>query len=306
MRAYDVVHTVQDLRHLVWSETGQTSASGGTFLKARTGVGPSATYYKLSCYDSYRGIYGHECVNEIVASRLMEALGVEHVRYSLVHARIVVDDVEHVTWLARSKSFRKAGESKMAFDTFFDLMHEKGESQLEFCERFGWLESVQRMMLVDFLIANRDRHGANIEVLRARDGSLRLAPLFDNGVSLVFSCYGDEQRARSFEPLQDVRANNFIGTKSLEHNLQFVPSSVDVGTLCKGDRQRLLAGLDDALPQAHLDAIWSIIWQRWLHWQQRCSARDAEAGSLRNANTGKRRSAEAERQRDARDGKRHA
>ena len=266
MRAYDIIHSIQDYRHLIWSETGQTSASGGTFLKARTGIGAHATYYKLSCYDSYRGVYGHECVNEVVASRLMELLGIAHVRYSLVHARVVVDDVEHVTWLARSKSFRKSGESKMAFDTFFDLMHEKGESQLAFCERFGWLEAVQCMMLVDFLIANRDRHGANIEVLRSRDGGLRLAPLFDNGVSFVFSCYGDEQRAAAFDPLQDVRANNFIGTKSLAANLRFVPANLPVGVLDEGDRERLLAGLDEALPQSHLDAIWSIVWRRWNYW----------------------------------------
>lgn len=274
MRAYDVIHTVQDMRHLVWSESGQTSASGGSFLKARTGVGAHATYYKLSCYDSYRGIYGHECVNELVASRLMELLGVEHVRYSLVHALIIVDGVEYTTWLARSKSFRKAGESKLAFDTFFDLMHEKGESQLELCERFGWLPAVQRMMLVDYLIANRDRHGANIEVLRGRDGSLRLAPLFDNGVSLAFSCYNDEEGAAQTKPLREVRANNFIGTRSLEENLRFVPSGIDVGSVDEGNRAALLAGLEGVLPQVHLDAIWNIIWQRWLHWLEVKEERD--------------------------------
>lgn len=74
-------------------------------------------------------------------------------------------------------------------------------------------------MLADCLIANRDRHGANIEVLRSREGGVRLAPLFDNGVSSVFSCYGDERRVREFDPLADVWANNFIGTRSLQENL---------------------------------------------------------------------------------------
>ena len=267
MRVYDVIRTEQDLRNLCWSESGQTSASGGTFLKARTGVGPHATYYKLSCYDSYRGIYGHECVNELVASRLMQLLGITHVRYTLVHARILVDGVEHQTWLARSKSFRKAGESKMAFDTFFDLMHEQGEPQLEFCERFGWLPEIQCMMLVDYLIANRDRHGANIEVLRSRDGTMRLAPLFDNGVSFAFSCYGDEERVRKFDPLQDVMANNFIGTRSLEENLKFVPCDVQVGDLDESHRSVLFAGLDGVLPQAYFDAMWRIIWNRWNRWR---------------------------------------
>ena len=275
MRVYDVVHSMQDLTSLIWSETGQTSASGGTFLKARTGIGAGATYYKLSCYDSYRGIYGHECVNELIAARLMELLGVPHVRYTLVHAHIIVDDTEHVTWLARSKSFRRTGESKMAFDTFFDLMHEKGESQLELCERFGWLADVQRMMLVDYLIANHDRHGANIEVLQSRDGSLRLAPLFDNGSSLVFSCYGDKECVRDFDPLKDVRANNSIGTRSLTENLRFVPADIAIGRLGENSRESLLAGLDSVLPQAHLDAIWNIIWQRWQHWKYMHETRGA-------------------------------
>ncbi len=266
MRVYDVIGSLQDLRHLCWSESGQTSASGGTFLKARTGTASHATYYKLSCYDSYRGIYGHECANEVVASRLMGLLGVDHVRYTLVHALVSVDGVEHETWLARSKSFRRAGESKMAFDMFFDMMHEKGESQLDFCERFGWLDFLQKMMLADYLIANRDRHGANIEVLRQKDGTLRLAPLFDNGVSLLFSCYGDEKRAERFDSLEDVRANNFIGTRSLEENLRFVPADIAVTPLFEGCEEVLLAGLDQTLPNAHRQAIGNMIWERWQHW----------------------------------------
>jgi hypothetical protein len=154
----------------------------------------------------------------------------------------------------------------MAFDTFFDFKHEQGESQLAFGERYGWLEDVQRRLLVDYLIANRDRHGANIEVLRGRDGSLRLAPLFDNGVSLVFSCYGDAEAAKAFEPLKDVRANNFIGTRSLEENLRFVSPNIKLGELLESDKATLLAGLEDSLSPVHLDAIWNIVWQRWQHW----------------------------------------
>ena len=41
----------------------------------------------------------------------------------------------------------------------------------------------------------------NIEVIRSPEGSVRLAPLFDSGLSFVFSCYGDEERVRAFDPL---------------------------------------------------------------------------------------------------------
>lgn len=49
----------------------------------------------------------------------------------------------------------------------------------EFCVREGWKKYIDSMIAVDFLILNRDRHGANNEVLRnARAHTLRIAPLF--------------------------------------------------------------------------------------------------------------------------------
>ena len=65
----DVKHTPQDLTHLDWSESATSSATGGSYLKARSGDGAEATYFKLSCYDEMNGVYGHECVNEIIAAR---------------------------------------------------------------------------------------------------------------------------------------------------------------------------------------------------------------------------------------------
>lgn len=260
----DVTKTLQDLRHLDWTERATTSGTAGCFLKARETVGAGTWYYKLSCYDSYRGIYGHECVNEIVASRLMGILGVEHLKYRLVHGLVSIDGVQHETWLSRSKSFRQPGERKMALDTFYDLHKEAGESPLEFCERLGWGPAVQRIMLVDYLIANRDRHGANIEVLQDQQGSRRLAPVFDSGLSLVFSCYGDEDRVRAFDPLDDVQANNFLGTRSLEENVQrFVDPSLRIGALEERHQAVLLRSLEDVLPGAHREKIWQTIWKRW-------------------------------------------
>lgn len=54
----------------------------------------------------------------------------------------------------------------MAFDLFYDLEKQGNESPLEFAGRFGWEQYIYRMILVDYLVANRDRHGSNIEVLK--------------------------------------------------------------------------------------------------------------------------------------------
>ena len=42
------------------------------------------------------------------------------------------------------------------------------------CRAHGWEEQIKQMMLVDYLIANRDRHGSNIEVILSPDGSASL------------------------------------------------------------------------------------------------------------------------------------
>lgn len=263
MRHYDMTKQLQDLRGVSWARRANTSGTSGVFLKARVGGPGKEVYYKLSCYDSYRGIYGHECVNELVAARLMDLLGVEHAPVKLVHGLVDVDSVEHETWLIASHSFRKPGEKKQALDLFYDLNKEASETPMEFCERYKWLPRIKQMMLVDYLIANRDRHGANIEVLYGKDG-FRLAPLFDNGCSFVFSCYGDEERMRAFDPLEDVLANNYLGTRSLEENLRFV-NGVQVNPLKEEHRERLIGGLDGIVSQVHQEVIWNIIWSRWRH-----------------------------------------
>ena len=260
----DVITKLKDLRYLDWAERANTSGTAGCFLKSKEETGAGIWYYKLSCYDSYRGIYGHECANEIVASRLMSVLGVEHLEYRLVHALVRVNGKEYTTWLNRSRSFRKKGERKQALDTFYELNREKGESPLELCSRYGWETQIKKIMLIDYLIANRDRHGANIEVLQSSVGDLRLAPVFDSGLSFVFSCYDDEKRLEAFDPLTDVNANNFLGTRSLEDNLhRFVGGGLDVKSLKATDKNILFEGLDGALSSCHIEKMWEILLKRW-------------------------------------------
>ena len=264
MRAYDITAKIQDLRHLDWAERSQTSGTSGMFLKAREGQGTSATYYKLSCYDSYRGIFGHECVNELVAARLMGLLGIEHVRYQLVHALVCVDGREYETRLARSRSYRHSTERKQALDVFYRLRRLADERPLDFCDRMGWSLQIRRMMLADYLIANRDRHGANIEVLCGSDGVCRLAPLFDNGLSFVFSCYGDQGRIARFDVMDDMVANNFVGTKSLEENLAFLQGfELGVNPFDESWEVPLFQGLEGVISEVHRDAMWRMIKERW-------------------------------------------
>ena len=111
----------QDLTYLKWSHARNSSGTAGTFLKSQSIVGGEKIYYKLSNYDSEKGVVGHECVNEIIVDRLLTILRVEHLEYQLVHADIEVDGKIHDTWICASKDFKQKGETKSALDNYYQI-----------------------------------------------------------------------------------------------------------------------------------------------------------------------------------------
>lgn len=266
----DLISDLQDLRHLDWSQRKMSPGTPGCFLKSYEEKNKTRIYYKLSNYDSYRGIYGHESINELIVSRLLDKLGIPHVSYQLIHACLLIDGQELETWISASLNFRKENEEKLPFDAFYDMERIGKESPYEFACRFGWETYICQMLCVDYLIANRDRHGSNIEVLRdLRTENVRLAPLFDQGLSLLFSTYGDEKQLEEFDVMKDIQANNFIGSRSLSYNLSLIPKRCDLGirSLKADDHHTIMDGLELILSPAHRKKIWEMLWQRWCYFE---------------------------------------
>ena len=254
-----------DLTYLSWSKIRASSGTGGSFLKAQEETTEGRIYYKLSSYDSYLGTFGHESVNEIVADRLLAILGVPHLSYRLLHGEILLDGKRLQIWLCSSKDFRKRGEKKMALDDYYLANRRGQESPLDFCIRKGWSTYIYQMLIIDFLILNRDRHGANLEVLmNPQAKTVRLAPLFDHGVSLFCRC-------QSFAELEkeDVMADKvvqcFVGSRSARENLNLIPKDKhpSLKPLQELHREVLLEGLDEALGEPFLERIGEMIWRRW-------------------------------------------
>ena len=129
------------------------------------------------------------------------------------------------------------------------------------------------MIITDFLICNRDRHGANIEILLDEKEKARPVPLFDHGLSLLFSCYDNLESIRKFDIMEDRVVNNFIGSKSLEYNLRFIPKGENffAGELKAKDKEKILKNLDGILPKEHLEKIWEMIWERWKKYVEVCN-----------------------------------
>lgn len=257
----DIILETQDLTRLNWSLTRNTSVTAGTFLKAYDIDNGRKVYYKLSDFDPSRGVVGHECVNELVAGRLLELLGIPHLEYKLIHADISVRGKIFNTWLTASFDFKQAGEDKIPIETFYSNNSYQGEPMLDFCLRMGWGKSIYEMLVCDFLILNRDRHGANMEVLRnRRTGKVRLAPLFDNGLSLVFSCK-DAETLGKFDVLEDRRIQSFVGGNSARKNLELIPREdmLALPELRDNVREKLFNGLEQAIGTEWLDKIWEML-----------------------------------------------
>ena len=269
-----VVKEEMDFRYLDWNRIRHSSGTAGSFLKAYEGPKSSRWYYKLSDFDAYHGIVGHECVNEIIADRLLTCLRVPHLSYTLIHARIKIGEEEYLTWLCRSRDYKKKGESKIALDTYYQMERFQDESPLAFCLRQGWDEYVYQMLAVDYLILNRDRHGANMEVLRDRtEHTIRLAPLFDHGLSLFFSVHTESELQRE-DPMADKRIQSFIGSNSARENLNLIPNGISAfpGKLRETDREELFADLEQAISETYLDRIWEMIWRRWQVYESICDS----------------------------------
>ncbi len=267
-----VVRELQDLSYLSWAKTRNSSGTAGSFLKAYDEGPDGKTYYKLSNYDAWKGIVGHECVNEIIVDRLLTVLGIEHLSYQLIHARVLIDQKAYETWLCASRDFKLRGESKIALDAYYQAERLPDESPLEFCIRSGWEHAIWEMLVVDYLILNRDRHGANMEVLRNPGRkTLRLAPLFDHGLSLLSRCESTEAMLRE-DVMADKPVQCFVGSRSAWENLKLIPSDCrpKLKPLTPQNRRDLLDDLSDALDPRWLDRIWEMIWRRWQAYENLC------------------------------------
>lgn len=263
-----------DLRHLSWSISRASSGTAGSFLKSYEVIGGVKYYYKVSNFDTVRGIFGHECVNEIVAQNIAGILQIPHLHYELIHADIQIDHKIYETWLTRSRDFKRPGEHKLTFETYYEMARMERESIWDFILRQGLEEYFQDLFLLDYIICNRDRHGANIEVLE-KVGQYRLAPLFDNGLSLLFSCYQDGAAMRQADPMKDGPVNNYVGSKSLSENLKQVPLKRLQGVRAADfTPERIFVGAEEcrgAVPAEYWEIVSGMIQERVSYIEEVCN-----------------------------------
>lgn len=247
-----------DLRQVKWGNW-RNGATSGVFPKEKIG----GKYYKLSAYSADVGIYGIQSVSEVIASRIGKILGIDCVEYRLVKAMVKLNNIEMETLVCVSDDYNIQNEGILVFeDLYMSRIRTKGDiSPLDFSKEIGIQDEVYKMFILDYLINNIDRHGRNIEILVDERGKMRLAPLFDHGLSL-FSSKRDDDLVDSLDS-DYMPSNSFVGGSNLRGNLSLIDTQITLRGLDLSHREGIFEGLGEYISSERMEFIWRCLLRRF-------------------------------------------
>ena len=151
--------------------------------------------------------YSQQTFNEVIASKIMERLGIDHVPYSVtwindepysVCEDFVTKDTELISaW--RVLQLRTKANHESEYLHYVNICRELG---------IDIVSSLDKMIVLDYIIANEDRHFNNFGLLRDANTLewLGAAPIFDSGTSLWYD------RLTSRIPINGVNCKPFKKT----------------------------------------------------------------------------------------------
>lgn len=145
--------------------------------------------------------------NEVIASKIMERLGIDHVSYSVIWNddkpySVCEDFVTKETELVsawRIMQIRPKANHENGYMHFVNICKELG---------VNIVPALDRMIVLDYIIGNEDRHFNNFGLIRNADTLewLSAAPIFDSGTSLWYN------RTAEQIPMSDISCKPFKKT----------------------------------------------------------------------------------------------
>lgn len=139
------------------------------------------------------GTERQEPFNEVIASELMEAMGIDHVDYRLewISGRpysVCEDFIDAGTELVSAYRMMMSGKRPNDVSLYDHYVRCCGDAGIDI------VPSLDRMLVLDYIIGNGDRHTNNFGLIRDADTLewLRPAPVFDSGTSLGCDLRTDE------------------------------------------------------------------------------------------------------------------
>ena len=200
-----------------------------------------------------------EPFNEVIASRVADALGMAHVNYDVaVDAGLfcsVCDD-----FIDKSTEFVSAYKVMREYSKPNDMSY--FEHYIRCCAEHGIdiAPDMDRMLVLDYLMVNTDRHTNNFGIIRDPDTLewIGAAPVFDTGASLGFDKlvhniqYAASDRCKPFK-------RSFDDQLKLASDLSWVDT--DALSSCVGDVSDILSG-HGAILEDRRDAVLRLLESR--------------------------------------------
>lgn len=154
--------------------------------------------------------YQYEIFNEIIASKVMTILGIEHVDYEFVtdNGQIYCSCPNFVSYnedLVTAYQLRNSKKQRNDASLYQHLL-----SVYETLGIPDYKTKLDQMLFIDYLLGNVDRHLNNFGVIRDAKTLefLRMAPVFDTG-----SCLGFDVSDAQLESMRDVEWKPFESGK---------------------------------------------------------------------------------------------
>ncbi|MCR5348582.1 MAG: excisionase [Bacilli bacterium] len=172
--------------------------------------------------------FRQEPFNEVLASRFCEVLGLEHVPYRL----LFIDGYPYCSCPDFVNGHTEFVPAQAILSAYPKEQNESLHSQLlRACSSLGIPNvepSLSSMIILDFLIANEDRHTNNFGFVRNADTLewIGMAPLFDNGSSFGFDKLTSEISAN-----QGIVCKPFENKHREQLKLALPNPSIDLKTL---------------------------------------------------------------------------
>lgn len=213
-----------NLTYLNWGITRNSPGTAGSFLKAVDIHNDKKYYYKLSNFDLYSmQEIGHEAFNEVIASRVLDLLHINHVHYSLSPAKININDKECIAHVCYSPDFKKSGETSIGFGVYYEFQKKFNpnlHTPMDLIIQHNWQQQIFDMLIADFILLNRDRHENNWEIIRNENNQYYPAPLFDHNLSLILE--NNLNKIAAIDVLEDKPCQCFCGSFSTYSNLNLI------------------------------------------------------------------------------------
>lgn len=203
--------------------------------------------------------------NEVIASKIMERLGISHIPYSVfldedgepysVCEDFITEDTELISaW--RIMQSRKQDNNTSKYQHYVNCCEELGIKKIR--------QSLNEMIVVDYIIANEDRHFNNFGLIRNADTLefISPAPIFDSGSSL-----GYDKVAGQILSGKNIQCKPF--KKTHEQQLALVTSFdwIDFSKLngVEEDIREVFRSAGEYMDDARIDAITKSVNQRIAH-----------------------------------------